>query len=217
MANLLSKIDKERLTTGFIYPVFILCSAFGLSTWVLGGHSSWSQWTDLAHVTTGVILSIYSPYYLYLHINRTLGLRRPATLFSGLLTLFLLLGFIVSGWHIFLFGLSEKLAWVLAFHIASALGFIFIVGLHLVLHLVLFPAKRAEKNTTKFPSIPGHGSSRFYFLRKISVTVLMAFAGIGIVTAVYELRTAPFSNEPQTQNYTYPLSLIHISEPTRPY
>src|SRR5688572_6813817 len=111
MSNPKALLQSERKLTASTAAIASACAVTGLSTYLVGGHSVWLQWSVFAHLVTGIGCTLVLVAYFQLHFRRTLAIRRLATLTSGLLTIPLLIAFIGSGWHLMLYGQRENARW----------------------------------------------------------------------------------------------------------
>jgi hypothetical protein len=167
-------------------------------TYLVDRHSSWLQWSVLAHALSGAGLTVALAAYLYLHFRRTLGVRRVGLLVSGLLSTLPILALVASGWVILLLGQRESQRWVYTGHLYSALAVIGLLVLHVVLH-VASPSSRRGTITaeTTFPSLtPNLG-------KKVMATVLGGQLGLLVLALGYDWLVPKYSDTPATRDYQY--------------
>lgn len=191
-----SLLPSERGLTPSIAALGLSCGLTAISTYAIGGHSSWLQWSVLCHVAVGVGLTFMLLRYLYVHVRRTLGIRRVGVLSTGLLSLLPVLLLLASGWRLLLYGQREGVAWVYSVHVIAGLVLLGLVPAHVALHLV----KRSKKSLGPegdFPSVPA-GT-----LRRAAVFAGGVQLAALLVGFIYAASVRPYSDKPAVADYEY--------------
>lgn len=167
----------------------------GFATYFLPGHDVWQQWTYLLHSFSGLLLSVVIFPFIVIHFRRTLGLRRPAVLLTGLVVVGAALALLATGVHVALVGHREALRWVYHVHIVAA----FVVALtflgHLIGHRVLMPTRRKETETRRFPSITSVS------LKMVAWSGIAAATFILGATILYQLAPSTYRDEAVIKPY----------------
>jgi len=197
MISTKSLLRQEQKVTPAVAALTTACTLTGLFPYLFTGHSVWLQWSVLSHLITGIACSFVIVFYLYLHFRRTVGFRRTSVLISGLLTILLVLGFVSSGWQMMLQGQQESRHWVYDLHVVTALLFIAIVLLHLVLHTKLLPEKRKNRPEGGFPSLPVNTLKQAIVFNAVVLALILAS------TLVYPLTLTPYSESAAVTDYEY--------------
>jgi hypothetical protein len=184
----------------FAPPVIALlfCSTVsGLIAYLATEHSNWVMWDVLLHVMVGIASTLIFVPYLFIHIRRTLGFRRPAMLISGIGTLVLFFTFVSSGWYLLLYGQQESMQWLLQTHIYSGIVFTLLCVAHLAFHVLLLPKKRKTSDFARFPSLKNGAFKTLVFFIGLST----AFIVIGNVAYVSNLE--PYKKAAIAAPYLY--------------
>lgn len=190
-----SLLDREGNLSTWLLATFLI----SITTAVITTSVSYlpaAQAAGLIHFAAGLALAILLPTYLLTHFLRTLGMRRPAMLVSGVLAGLICFGLIASGLHIGLLGRAENRYWVYLVHYGLGITTVCAVALHVVLHYVLLPDKRRAKAGSAFLTLSG------LRLRTVS-------AGIGAITAALIILAADIGSrgqrtlKPSTLDYEY--------------
>jgi len=119
-------------------------------------------------------------------------------LFSGLVLLALFVLMVMSGCHILFYGRSEANNWIFSSHIATSIGFVVVLAVHIILHVLFFPSRRKKSDAGLFPSIPTGFIKRIGFASGASVGVIIV-ASIAYIGLVQQPSTAPIVSD-----YEYP-------------
>jgi hypothetical protein len=189
-------LERERARMPRVAAVSATCALTGLLTYIFDTHSSWLQWTVLAHILMGVAFTFAVVPYLYFHTRRTLVIRRFNVLVSGLLTILPVVAVIVCGWIILLRGQREAAHWVYSGHVVAAFVLLALVPAHLVLH-VIGPSRKAQDSEGDFPSVPAG------MLKSVLRFTVVAQLGILVVALVYAVSIPKYSNKPVVAKYDY--------------
>ncbi|ODS22580.1 hypothetical protein AB835_13410 [Candidatus Endobugula sertula] len=104
----------------------------------------------LLHTLLGSLLALPLLRYSLLHFTRTVGIRSPLLIFSGLAASMLLLGLFVSGFWMAIEGQSEEYGWIDQLHAITVYSFLGLLVIHLLAHRY---QKRKKQHTHKRPFI----------------------------------------------------------------
>ena len=193
----MSLLDSERRLTPTATALTSACALTGISTYIFSDHSSWLQWSVLAHLLTGIGCTLALLPYLLIHLWRTVGVRRPAILISGLVSIPLLAAFLGSGWLLMLYGQEEHARWLYTLHVWTAFAFVAGAILHLLLHLRLLPERRRLSGDDPLPSVPAHTLRR---LIAFNVIVQLGILGSSLI---YGATLHPAKTTPAVADYEY--------------
>ena len=114
------------------------------------GASSFSniiQWNIIGHSFVSALLFFYIVPYIYYHFKRSVGIRKPGVLFTGLLSALLILSVFVSGFWLVIKGHQESMSAIPKTHFLGAYGLIFITAFHLLLHCINRRNNKKKKET----------------------------------------------------------------------
>ncbi len=198
MNRIRTLLQREQQLTPPTAAVVLCCALSGLATYRFAGHGVWQQWTVLLHIVSSVATTVLLPAYLYLHFRRTTGVRRISVLLSGLATLLLVAAFTLSGWELLVEGQREARRWVYELHVLSSLLLMAVLALHLLLHVILLPARRRQRGDSLFPSLP-EGILRTIIAVNGPAVILLVAASL-----LYPLTVPPDTTAPAVANYEYP-------------
>ncbi|MEM7358136.1 MAG: multiheme c-type cytochrome [Pseudomonadota bacterium] len=130
-----NQLNRESRLVSWLALLGIICAISGaLITLFRTGFSDWYQWNLIGHALVGSVIVLPLSIYTVIHFRRTVGIRKPAILFSGLLAsalIFLALG---SGIWLALVGSEEAISWVTNAHALFTYTTIALTLIHLVLH-----------------------------------------------------------------------------------
>lgn len=196
MASTESLLAKERVVVATAAILVVPCALTGIVAHALGVGTTVQQWFVLAHAVTGIGSSGLVTAYVLVHFRRTLGIRRPALVVSGLVSAALALCFVVSGWDLLWRGQTEASRWVRDVHVMSAYGWFGGLLLHLILHVALLPERRARLGEARFPSVPPR-----FALSVCATTTVVLVCGLTVQMA-QRARIPPAA--PAVASYEYP-------------
>lgn len=190
-------LSKEQALTPSATGFLIACVLSGLVTFIFDQHSTWQQWTVFVHLLSGIIVTFILLPYVVTHFRRTIGFRRPGVIFTGLLSVFIATSLVFSGWHIMVFGQLEKSRWLYDLHWLSASGFVALLGVHLLLHVLLLPENRKVNDQARFPSL-----TRLVITQtgKISGFAFLFIVGCSLI---YSFTATEYSQQAVAKNYEY--------------
>jgi hypothetical protein len=187
-----------------LFAVFVS----GLLVYLLDFHSVWTQLNSLAHVLMGVVFTVVSVPYFYIHFKRTLAFRRASIIFSGILLLLLWLLILFTGyWHA-IYGETESNKWVNSLHLYGSFSFVAILALHITMHVFSFPKNRINSEAGVFPS---NAKQHRPFLVRTNITFQ---AIIALSAVVFTIIDSP-ENEEGAAAVT-PYSYKYGDHPFRP-
>lgn len=161
------------------------------------GLSVAEQWTYLIHTVIGIMAALLLLPYLAMHFQRTIGLRRPGLILSGIVSALALLGLAGSGLHIALAGQSEARRWVFDAHIGLAALVLALLAAHILFHTLFLPARRKKNEPNRFPSLSGGLYTGTLQL------VLACLVIVLVATGLYQLRPSPYKDTPAIEPYSY--------------
>ena len=194
-------VRESRLFHPLI-ATFAICLLSGCIIYFDSSLSWWSQFNLLGHILIGILFTLLCLPYIWLHFRRTLGVRRPGVLLSGLLTAFVLLGLMYTGLDLAIFGHQENKRAIIDFHFYISLVTIALIVAHLFLYK-LAPARRDGNRFHSLTALPR---------RRIPTLTLGYFLLVSATTLGYQVYHESPEVEPITQNYEY----IYGNHPFRP-
>lgn len=192
-----SVLDRERTRLVPVSAWVIAATTTGLALAIVRAHSTWIQWTLLVHLGAGFGFAIVVAPYVWIHLRRTLGIRRASVLFSGLTTLAPLVALFATGVHLAFVGHLESRPEVLQVHLWSAILLVATTTLHLLLHA-----------TTPRPGQTAGGERRFKSAsREVALAAAIGAATpwilIAIASAAYDAQRGVPDGQPAIQPYAY--------------
>ena len=182
--------------TGVLHPflwVFVICLVSGIIVFLTDEISWWAQFNVLGHVLAGIFLALLCLPYLWLHFKRTLGVRRPEVLLSGLLSAIVLLGLVYTGLDLAVNGHRESQQAIIDLHFYGSLATLGLIFIHLFLYKLI----RSRKDGERFHSL--YGSS----LKRIPIAVLIYCVVISMAALGYAAVYLPPELEAITGEYQY--------------
>lgn len=188
-------INQESKWGRHILWLLIAGLLTGFSTYFVTGHTTWQQWTSLVHVIVSFLLIFVAIPYSTIHLKRTATLRRPLTLFAGILALAALVALSLSGLHISLLGQSEVMRWIYDAHIYFSLALTALLFLHIALHWATLSASRKKSADQVFPSI------RKSDLSMSGTATALLTTAVVVTTLSYSNLISPYSDEPIVAPY----------------
>jgi hypothetical protein len=108
-------------------------AATGVVTLLPSQALPWVQWTWLAHVFLGIVLTLCLAGYLGWHVKRAFGLRRPWASLAGGTVMLVFLGVIATGLHISLLGQMEAKRWVYDWHVILSIACVVGFAVHAII------------------------------------------------------------------------------------
>ena len=190
-------LTSEQHAAPVTLAIILACALSGLVVYAVDLHAVWVQWSLLAHLVTGIACTIALLPYFVVHFRRTIGYRRTSMLLSGLLTVPIVGIFLVTGWHLMLYGQREGQDWILPLHIISAIIFLAAIVLHLIFHHLFFPEKRKLKSQTVYASLTDK-SARIILGVNVGIALLIVAA-----TLMYQASYEPYRTSPAVEPYQY--------------
>lgn len=188
-SNLLSLEGEKTLAHCFTY-LLVLCIGSGiLISLFRSNFETWLQWNIIGHSLIALAFCLPALLYQYVHFRRTVGIRKPNVLFTGLISSVLLAGVLGTGLYIAFFGQNEQLAWIAVTHQVLSYVALTIVVIHLIGHF--FSKKKGARGTEK----------RFITLeRKVlfkgTLNTLLAYSiSVSLISVCYGLLYTPPVNE----------------------
>jgi hypothetical protein len=158
----------------------------------------WKQWTVLLHTAVGIAMAVLLPFYLIVHFQRTIGLRRPILSFMGIMAALLCLVFVLTGLTIVLAGQREAGRWIYDLHVWSSAFALMAVLIHIDAHRLFLSERRRQQSALPFPSLDNLGFRIIWLSTGVGILFVI------IATGLYSLRTSPFQDVAAIQPYTYP-------------
>lgn len=186
-------LDKEIFLLHPLLTALLLCALSGLAIYVSHSLAWWSQFNILGHVFVGVIFSLLCLPYLYRHFKRTLGIRRPLLIISGIIVALFIIGYIYISFHIAIVGHKETQRSLLLVH---RYGSLVIIAL-LLLHIMLHKWARQRKDVIAFHSL------KSFSIRQNTEKLITYIVVIAIATFSYWLYYSPPELDHLTKNYEY--------------
>lgn len=170
----------------------------GFATWWSSNFSVAVQWLIVLHALAGALGAWVFIPYVWLHFRRTLGLRRPAMMLSGLLLVVSLIVLTSTGLHLIVSGQSEAQAWILSVHIVVAISILLLLTAHTCLRLLYPPNQRTQISVHNCPAL------RSTVFKALMQGAVFSVVCEGIATAVYALGAEPYDDSAAIKPYQLP-------------
>lgn len=197
----------ERRRMAQLISALTVVAASGFITYWLPNHGIWPQWTYLLHTGAGIYLTLILLPYVRVHFQRTLGIRRPAMVILGLVSVALALGVAVSGLHLTVVGQKEALRWIYEAHVITAYAVLIGLLAHVFGQRLFSPGRRRFAELGWFPSVTSRA-----LLKQAPLALLVCAIAIGTLTLAYQLLPTNYSTKPVIEPY----ELNYGEHPFRP-
>lgn len=194
MTSPVPPLDRE---TRLLTPALSLlgaCAGSGL----LSHHApdaAWQQWAVLLHALTGIGLTLVAMGYLVTHFRRTVGVRRPGVLLSGVLAAGVGGALAGSGWWMLLHGQEEARRGVFDAHAWLAYAVLALTALHVLAH-------RLVRRPGRPRPAPFLSSSGPRVARAVAVALAL-LALVPLASAIYDASWPRPGNAPAVHPYEY--------------
>lgn len=198
MAKAAQLIEKEKRQMPLLVAALSVATLSGFITYFLRENEVWQQWIYLLHTLTGILLAVVLSPYIVTHFRRTLGIRRPSVLLSGILSVVTAVLMVITGLHIAIYGQQESLRWIYYTHIVSSSLTLLFLAAHILLHWLLLPERRKKTLSERFPTLV-FASPRI----AIKVTAMSAIA-VGLASFLYQLAPDPYNDTAVVSPYETP-------------
>lgn len=198
MAKAAELVDKEKRQMPLLAAALAAATLSGFITYFFQENGVWQQWTYLLHTASGILLAIVLSPYIVTHFRRTLGIRRPSVLLSGILSVITAASMVFTGLHIIVYGQQESLRWIYYAHIISSCLTLFFLVAHIFLHWWLLPERRKQSLSEQFPTLV-FASPRFTVMGA-AITVIV----IGLATFIYQAIPSPYKDTAAVSPYESP-------------
>ena len=188
----------ERESSSF-YPLasaFIICCVSGLAIFALPKILAFNQINILAHILAGFVFSILTLIYCFLHFKRTLGVRKPLIMLSGIIALFAVFAYLYTGLSLAIEGHQETSPRIAYWHKIGSVVLIFTIVLHVLLHRVVKYRNRAnEKRLYTY-----NRGTFFSALRSLATYAVF----VGFLSLIYIWVEPTLTVKSIDENYTTP-------------
>lgn len=201
-------LTTEQAIAKWLNATLLAALLSGVFIFLFDSHSVWTQINSISHVLIGVVFTVVSIPYFYIHFKRTLAFRRASIIFSGILLLLTCLLILFTGYWLTIFGETETNKWIRLVHLYSCFSFVAILALHIFMHLFSFPKNRLKSAAGKFPS---NTKEHKPFLLKTNILFQVA---IVIVAVLLPLIDSP--HNPEGNAAVTPYSYSYGEHPFRP-
>lgn len=199
-------IEKETLLSGIVNALLVVLLLTGGASYLFLSHGTLLQTLTLSHVAVGICLDALLIPYIWTHYRRTIGYRRPVTLFLGILAIASLLLVCITGSYLALNGHQERLDWLPTLHIISVVVFIVSIACHLIHHRLTFPEKRLTRTSLRYESLTT--------LKKSFVTLMICLSILVGVLMLLESASPSYGDKPVQASYTLPYG-DHVFRPSQ--
>ena len=132
-----SPIDRLALEKRWFLIVAILSLITSVSGITLAPPFDFTYWIQLNTIGHSVVSSVlFLPilYYTFIHFKRTLGIRNPLLIFSGILAAFVILGSFLSGFWVATVGQTETTSWISNSHTILSYATLALIVIHGLAH-----------------------------------------------------------------------------------
>lgn len=199
-------LDKESSSNTLLTILLVIGIVSGFGSYLLSGSGDSQQWMWLVHSLVGLALGVQLLPYLFVHVQRTLTLRRWNMVSSGSLLVVSMLVLILTGAILIFIGQKEQDPWVIVYHVYAAFCFLLLFVLHLVIHVITLGKKRKVLNNPTFST----------YSRRLPIQIVISVLAIFIVASLLHFSVdsfkQPYSIQPAMEDYEYPYG----SHPFRP-
>ncbi|WP_444919038.1 multiheme c-type cytochrome [Microbulbifer sp. JMSA003] len=199
-----SLLNKERKILSIFLSSLSICTISGLLIFFAPKSLTFNQVNILGHVAVGFSLTIAIIFYAMIHFKRTLGIRKPAVLISGIIAITATFAYIYSGLHLAYFGHTEANANISYWHKVGSLIVILLIIVHVIFHRIL-----------KYRARPNNPTARTYnweTAQKSTTLTAIYFIAVILLTTSYSW----LSPTPEAKNFPGDYELAYGEHPFRP-
>lgn len=177
-----------------LVSVLLICLASGFVSLLIDSFAWWIQFNMLGHIFFGIVLSLLCLPYVYLHFIRTLGMRRPMVILSGVLAALLIICLLLIGIYMSFVGHIESQSILRELHLFGSYALVLTIALHLVLHR--YSKTRKERNEF-------HTLAQYPALRGLAILTIY-FTFLFVASGVYESTRDLPESAAVDEEYQYP-------------
>ncbi len=199
-------IERERRHMPALVGVLATVALTGFITYWIPTHGVWPQWTYLLHTLTGIYLTLILIPYVRNHFRRTLGVRRPTVLISGIFAAVAAFLIAATGLYIAAAGQAETQRWVFELHVLLAYVVLGLLVAHILGHLVFSPGKRRHTELGRLPTLTASA------LRRTAIVLPAAGVIVLALTLIYPALRVTYRTQPAVEPY----ELSYGEHPFRP-
>lgn len=190
-------LGTERRLAQPLLAVTLLLAASGYATYFWKTHAVWAQWTTVLHAVAGIGGTLLLLAYVAVHFQRSLGMRRPVLVLSGLVGTAAFLALALTGLQIVAYGRSEAQAWIYTWHVWLAGLTLALTGAHLAAHGWLFLDRRRKPERGRYQTLGLEG------LKQGALLNAGALGLVALATVLHSVKPAPFHDQPAITPYTH--------------
>jgi hypothetical protein len=200
------KLQQEKRWVGLVLLLSTLSILSGLllsvEGWLINGFPYWLQFNLIGHTLLSSLVFIPLCFYCFIHFKRTVGIRHPALLFSGLIACLFLLLLFISGFWLAVEGQTEQYHWMGFSHGVMAYVVMTLLALHIASHIHYKKSKNKNSDKSLFITLP-------HLLRNktVVVTALYTVSIIGLALMNSDMNsdmnTPPSDNTKADYLYAY--------------
>jgi len=188
-----SLLNREIYLFHPLISAFILCLVSGLAIYLSPSLSWWAQFNLLGHIFFGILVSLLSLPYLFLHFKRTLGIRKLVVMLNGIVAALILIGYIYISLHLAIVGHKEVQQSYLSLHLYGGFVLVALIVSHILFHHWL----KSRKDANTLHTLSSYPVTQGSIILGSYILILV------IAASSYELfHTSPGKNK-LTQDYQY--------------
>jgi len=134
--NNLLKLEQNIMN--YFAPISIILFLSGFLTWFIPDGYIWEQWLYLLHVFIGFIWSILIALYVFVHVKRTVQVKRAILNLTGFISLVFFLYIVFSGGYLAFYGRTQTNDYIYDYHVMTSFVGSFALIAHILGHLVKY-------------------------------------------------------------------------------
>lgn len=184
-------LSQESDKLNGLLAVFILCALSGLII-LFFKNSFAAQINVLAHIGAGILFSFFVVRYVILHFKRTLGVRKPALIVSGLITAIALLLYLLFSFQLAYYGHQKTMVYLQTIHTYASV----VIILSALLHIKLYRFVKYKKGENRFHTL------KISNIKSIGFCVLTYLLAIMALSIFYQF-AYPEKGPLTIENYEY--------------
>lgn len=210
MSNKLSIHPEKKILPSF-FIALTLAFLSGLAHWVFPELTIFNQINLLMHITLGLIASVITPIYCYLHFKRIIGSRKPLVNLSGIFAGLVSIGYLILSLDILFRGHTETNTLTFDIHKWGAITIFFTIALHLIAFRFI-QYKRQKSNSFVTIEKPKH------ILKNPLIIYALYFSTIAFISLILSLnlQSTPYIPSPEGYEVPYGKHPFHPSQTDTP-
>lgn len=189
----MTKVNLEAKVLAWLVGSLAFLFASSIVSLILA-HGDLKQIINLLHPIAGIVFSISTCIYVFLHFTRVFGYRRISLFVTGISILVLFAVLVWTGWDYLIQGAREDKTWQNLIHLISGYLVFSLCALHIILHKVTFPPRRQKEQTFK---------TLYQWKPGVAYTFATAVLSASLLWLLNQVDSNPYLATPAVADYQY--------------